>query len=151
MVERPINRVEPDLPPRLMKTYGVSAPIPTHWRQASCAEVNCPDYQNGWKTVLDVSIPQQASLADYITHKSGRKFKAQRDGRDTKVVFIFYPEQTCFKAADHRVPLERDPLFVVRDGDYRGYGATKLFKKPEDWVDDFANHQLNLQDKLSRG
>ena len=67
-------------------------------------------------------------------------------------VFTFEPGQDCF--AQHRVPLERDPLFLVRGGDWRG-NPTGLqpyrHHRGEDWVDDFADHQDRIARQIERG
>ena len=66
--------------------------------------------------------------------------------------FTFEAGQTCF--VEHRVPLEREPLYVVRDGDWRGNPrgtAPRIHTRPDDWVDDFAEHQQRLADRFEQG
>ena len=40
---------EPLLPSGSMKTYQMAQPLKTHWRPASCEEVDCPNYLSGWR------------------------------------------------------------------------------------------------------
>ena len=46
----------------LYKTYRAVAPVKTHFRPATCAEVDCQNYVNGWKTV----VPSSSDHAQYI-------------------------------------------------------------------------------------
>ncbi|HEV8653261.1 MAG TPA: hypothetical protein VG276_28680 [Actinomycetes bacterium] len=133
-----------------MKTYQVVAPLASHWRPASCAEVDCPHFLSGWRTVLDTA--SQGELVKAVM-ESGRKPSAVlREG--STITFVFEPGTPCFKASQHRVPLEREPLYLVRGGDWRGNPrGTPLRRhvRPDDWVDDFATHQQDLADRLERG
>jgi hypothetical protein len=130
-----------------MKTYSVLAPRETHFRPGICEEVDCPNYLHGWKTVIDETTDLGQRQALYIRQESGRRFTAMWDGGLT--TFIFEAGQQCF--AQHQVPLERDPLFVVRSGDWRDYGPPRIHRRAEDWVEDFASHQQQLADRIERG
>lgn len=151
----PVNRPDPNLPPDRMKTYGLAQPQETHFRRASCREVDCPNYANGWRSGFDVTDAEQAAAARVIRDKSGRLFTIEElrgpSGRIERVVFTFGPGQECF--LPHRVALERDPIVYVRDGDWRGNptGRKHLFKGPEDWRDDFAEHQERMATFVERG
>ena len=146
---RPVNRVTPALPAASMKTYQVAAPLATHWRPATCAEVGCPNYLNGWLT----RVPFGSELAEEARGLRGRyHFVETREEGDA--VFTFPPGQACFRASAHQVPLERDPVFLVRGGDWRGNPRgtpARAHRRPEDWVDDFATHQQDLADRIERG
>ena len=85
-------------------------PQDTHWREASCREVGCQKYLNGWQTVLPVN---DAANIEYIK-RSGMGFREAAEGRLTR--FIFEPGQECFegRAGGHRILIERDPL-LLRD------------------------------------
>lgn len=147
MVQRPVNRVPSALPVDAMKTYEIRMPKQTHWRAATCAEVECPEYLNGWRTRL----PRGSELVDVLRH-SGRRFHEITGLTDQELEFIFEPGQPCFRVSTHRVRVDRPELFVVREGDWRGNprGESRLHK-PEDWVDDFATHQDKLATALERG
>lgn len=145
---RPVNRLDPALPAGAMKTYGIVAPLSTHFRAASCAGVDCEAYLNGWRTVVDTSSELGQRQADYIRKESGRLFTVE-EPEPGQLVFVFEPGQKCFR--QHRKRLDREPLYVVRDGDWRGNprGTTPRRHSGADaWVDDFASHQQTLADKL---
>lgn len=151
-MSRPINRITPALPATEMKTYAVHTPLNTHWRKATCAEVNCPHYTLGWKTIIDESTDQGKMQAYYVRNNSGRKYTEQREANMT--TFVFEAGQTCFGADKHRTLLDKQEIFVVHDGDHRGNPrgtGVRVHKRPEDWVDDFANHQASIKEILERG
>jgi hypothetical protein len=144
------NRLDPAMPAGSYKTYQLSAPRSTHFRPATCADVDCEAYLFGWQTTIDESTDLGRRQADYIRHKSARHFIENQDGRLT--VFTFEPGQTCF--AQHQVRLERPPLFIVRGGDWRGNPRgeqPRYHSRPEFWVEDFADHQAKLAEQLEKG
>lgn len=148
MTGRELFRLPLHGPPQAFKTYALKAPISTHWRKASCAEIGCSAHLKGWTTIVAVESPQ----AQYIRAKSGRHFtEARRAGGMTE--FRFPAGQACFAAGDHKVPLERTPLYVVRDGDYRGNptGRSMRHRTAEAWRDDFGEHQERIADERRRG
>ena len=68
-----MNRITPGLPVADMKTYGIRAPLATHWRKASCVEVECEGHRTGWLTVIvegtvppaeGASVRKMMALAD---------------------------------------------------------------------------------------
>lgn len=147
---RPIYRLPPKLPPQAMKTYQIARPLPTHWRVATCAEVDCGAWQHGWKTVLDVAKKIGQTRANYIRLHSGRAFTVEQVG--TLVTFTFSAGQRCF--TQHLVPVGREPLFAVREGDWRGNprGTEPVrFTSARQFVDDFGEHQERLADRLKKG
>lgn len=135
------------LPPQAMKTYQLSAPIQTHYRRATCEEVGCLDHHNGWRVRVE-------TLTDgdlYLAKNCGRHWREIAVAAG-ETWLVFEAGQPCFRAATHRVRLERETLYVVRGGDRRAYvGARRVHRRPEDWVDDFATNQLTLRDRARRG
>jgi len=140
-------RIQPQLPVGAMKTYSAVAPLATHWRDATCEEVDCPHFQHGWRTVVDETTELGRRQAHYIRTSSGRRFTATWDGGVT--TFTFEAGQRCFAA--HKVPLERDPLFLVRMGDWRGYGPPRAHQLPADWVEDMQSSLDKVRDRQERG
>lgn len=152
------NRPTPKAPSWAYKTYVIKAPLRTHWRKATCKEVECKAFRKGWKTVVPVDSPQ----AQYIRTMSERIYKeypAVSHDETTQAevplvgmtCFDFPPGEQPFASPEHdnhRIPLERDPLFIVRGGDYRGNptGYRRRHTKPEFWVEDFAIHQQHRAD-----
>ena len=162
-----MNRITPGLPVADMKTYGIRAPLATHWRKASCSEVECEGHRTGWLTVIHeqtptapavgVSVTKMMALVDrdsqrayYIRHLSGRSFLESKDSSGA-TVFDFAPGQDCFD--DHQVRIERPELFEVRGGDWRGNPRREAMthNRPGYWVEDFAGHQDRLATRLDRG
>lgn len=143
---RPINRFEPQLPVQSMKTYAIVAPKTTV--PATCADVGCEHYLNGWRLRID-SLP--ADLVHAATH-SGRKFE-RLDVAEGETWLVFEAGQPCFRAAEHvRVMQVDDDRFGVVAGDWRGYlGVIRKHTRAEDWVDDFAAHQDALATRLEQG
>jgi hypothetical protein len=133
-----------------MKTYEIKAPVTTHFRIGTCAEAQCRAHVNGWRTAVDESTDLGRGQAHYIRHSSGRKYVESRT-EDGLTAFEFEAGQTCFR--QHQVRIERPELFVVREGDWRGNprGFVRRHNNADDWVDDFANHQATLADRLKEG
>lgn len=143
-------RLPPKLPAAAMKTYTLSAPRSTHTRPGTCAEADCPNLARGWLSAIDETTDLGQKQAAYIRRESGRKFHEWH--RAGLTMFTFESGQECF--VEHRVPLEREPLFLVRDGDWRGNPrgtAPRIHARPEHWVEDFAEHQQKLSDRFEQG
>jgi hypothetical protein len=154
-------RIQPALPVGAMQTYDLSAPVVTHRRKASCQEIECAAWANGWTTNVDVATPLGAQQANHIRLHSKRSFTVQELGMTTLyrnvesvdehdqvviiavgteygdlVTFTFYPGQECF--AQHTLPLYRPPILTVYGGDWRGNptGMHRTHTRAEDWIDD---------------
>jgi hypothetical protein len=142
-------RIEPAMPPQAYKTFAMVSPIETHMRQATCAEVGCDHYHQGWRVHVEALTPDLLDAAK----TSGRRYREEHVA-DGYTYLVFEAGQPCFKAATHRAPIGRPPLFLVRDGDHRGnpYGTpTRRYDRPDQWVDDFATHQNKLADEIRKG
>lgn len=147
------NRIEPRGPVSMYRTYQLSQPVGTHWRRATCREVECEQFTKGWTTILDLKVQQQAAASYYIEHDRSRTHlrTVLRDGR---VSYWFEPGQEFFSSDDHAhlVPLERDPFAIIRDGDYRGNDTGRVERVPlSEWAERFGENQLNLKEAQDRG
>lgn len=142
-----LNRIQPLGPVQAYKTYSVHSPLQSHFREASCSEVECDAHAHGWVTMIDTATDLGRQQANYIRLHSGRAFTVAELG--TMVTFTFGPGQKCFQT--HRVALNREPICSVRGGDWRGVTAPSRILRPDDWVDDFANHQDRLKTRVERG
>jgi len=145
-----INRISPQLPVEAVKTYSVLQPIPTHFRTGSCAEARCPNMQYGWRSTIDERYDLGRAQAHYIRKESGRRF-TEILAPSGLTEFTFQAGQTCF--AQHSISLDREPLYIVRGGDWRGNprGETRRHVNGAEWVEDFAEHQQTLADRLAQG
>ncbi|MCK9929427.1 hypothetical protein MXD62_19960 [Frankia sp. Mgl5] len=159
-------RTARDINPRWIQRYEVHAPLGSHWRHATCKEVDCrsvrparceevdcPNYHNGWRTI----VPDGAH-AD-LARTSGRQF-IELPAEGGLIEFRFGPGQQCFArhAAlggpcptkdKHLVQLGKPGLYVLRQGDRRfGNAPVRQFtgrSAPEDWRDHFSEHQEKVQ------
>jgi hypothetical protein len=146
------QRVEPKLPPGAMQTYDVSAPLETHWRSATCAEVECKAFMQGWSSdVLDGSVDEARLAKAY--ESDFRRGAIRGEKLETGFIRYHFPAGTaCFRQAWHKLPLERPALFMVRSGDWRGTdGVIRRFATGADWVDHFATHLDGISERVSRG
>jgi hypothetical protein len=144
-----VFRPEPRMDPAAYKTYAVIAPLSTHFRPATCAEVACPHYLNGWRVNNEALTPDLR----HAVAASGRTYRLEVIS-PTESWLVFEAGQPCFKASQHRARIDRAPLYVVRDGDHRGNPRgtkARLFQRPDQWVDDFATHQQTLADEIKKG
>ncbi len=141
------NYFEPAMPASAYKTYALSAPVATHFRTATCQEVNCEGHRIGWTTVIDVATELGRKQSNYIRLASGRSYTVTEIG--TLVSFVFAAGQTCF--TEHKLKLERDPHFYTFPGDWRGRMGDVQIRRPADWVEDFAEHQDNIKTAIERG
>jgi hypothetical protein len=144
-----MGRIEPLAGAEAYKTYGIRMPLTTHWRKATCAEVECPDHTHGWRVRVENLTPDLVHTA----RTCGRRFR-ELSVAEGETYLVFEAGQPCFRASDHRVRVERPELYVVRDGDWRGnprHTTPTVHSGPDSWVDDFATHQQTLADAANEG
>lgn len=143
-----LTRFEPAGPVQAYKTYAIRAPLETHWRPASCAEVDCPHYLHGWRVRVE-------GLPDELLHAaktSGRRY-SELDVAEGESWLIFEAGQACFQASQHQAPVGRPELYLVRGGDWRGNptGEVRQHARPEFWLEDFGEHQQRLAEQIEKG
>lgn len=152
---RPVNRITPVLPVKSMQTYKISKPVATHTRPATCVEIDCSDYVNGWDTILPVghgmvpALRRAATAAADLGDGVKRRCVVLREDATT-VTFRFDAGQPCFKTSTHRTSLERPELYLVRDGDWRGStGLIRRHQRPEHWVEDMSETLASVERRLT--
>lgn len=148
---RPVNRIAPRLGAEHMQTFEITRPKETHTRAATCEEVECRAYANGWTMTLDLTTELGKRQARYVKYSSGRSYEVAEQ-YDGLVTLIFRPGQLCF--AEHRVDTDAPAVYRVRGGDYRGNPGripTRTHKKAEYWVEEFAENQDRLKTAIERG
>lgn len=138
-----------NVPAHLMRTFQIDQPLDSHYRRATCAEVECSAQANGWIMGFDLDDRDKAASARWIRDHSGRTFTAALAGR--KLTLTFAAGQTCF--AKHRVPLEREPFYVVRGGDFRGNPTRYRYRhaNADDFVDQWDNDLSKINAVKERG
>lgn len=138
-------RLQPAMPTGAYQTYAWSAPRDTQVR-AACEEAGCLAWRHGWETKVDESTELGRHQAAFIRQRSGRTFREQRTAEGL-TVFRFEAGQRCF--ADHQT---RPAVWWVRGGDWRqNRGMVRQHTRGADWVEDFAEHQNRLAERLRRG
>ena len=148
-----VNYFTRKLGPERYKTFGIMAPLATHWRPPTCTEVGCAWEADGFSVTCDLRTDLGVKQARYIRDQAGRAFTHvfTEDGR--VITFAFPAGQRCFVA--HRLPLERPAIFIVRNGDHRGAGRRpaerRVFDRPDQWTETFAEHQDKLATAARRG
>lgn len=138
-------RIQPALPVEAVKTYRILAPLATHWRPATCAEIDCQHYAHGWATTVAAGSADEA-----LIRRAGRRYTAEHQPGGF-IRFVFEPGQPCFAVSRHRTPIERPQVYQVHRGDWRGMQLLRTHVKAEDWQEDFAEHQDKLHDAIERG
>ena len=93
-------------------------------RMMSCKAAGCEKFQKGW---LLPPMDTKSDLADFIRFEAGKRFTEEVYGG--KSVFIFYPGQNCFDAANHQESLEVSDVFI-KNGVVLGV---------EHWIDELHN------------
>lgn len=149
----PLNRIPPRLGPEHYKTYHQTLPLSTHWRPATCEETDCPDWLNGFVTVVDTGTELGQKQFDFLTHDRKRSFVMNRVG-ERLVEFHYKPGTICMRWDEHRLPIGRPPLYLVTGGDWRGNPRrtpTVRHRTVEHWVEDFSIHQDRIATAVQRG
>jgi hypothetical protein len=141
--------IEPLMGPESYKSYVLAQPLATHWRKAACEEIGCNHFLNGWQVRVEGLSEEQLHAA----RNSGRRYQ-ELPIAEGETWLYFAAGQPCFQASQHRAPIGRPPLYVVRDGDRRGNPRgtkPRQHLRPDLWVEDFAEHQQTLADAQQRG
>lgn len=127
------------LDPRKVKSYRMVRPKDTHFKEATCNDVDCPHYNFGWFTTVPIGSPQE----HYIRNQSGRQFTASsEDGLN--VTFVFPAGQKCFQ--QHRVPLERPAISLIMNTQ----GQYNKVEFPR-FVDDFNEQSYKINKARKEG
>ena len=135
--------IVPKMTPDATRTYQIIAPLPSHFRPATCEEVECAAWRNGWKTTVLPGTPEHAQV---LALRGRYRFAGPVCNEDGTNTFLFEAGQPCFRRSQHRKSLEREPLYRVRDG-----LSAPISRRSADWVDDFATHQQTIADARRRG
>lgn len=151
--DRLVSRIEPAMAPQAYKTYGMSMPLKTHTRPATCAEAECEHYTHGWASTFDVSTDLGQRQFAFCRTDRTRSYQLQRPGPDL-VRLIYAPGNTCFRRDEHRVALDRPARFYVAGGDWRGNPMAtpvRVHASAANWCEDFATHQDRIATAIERG
>lgn len=145
ITQRKVNRPRPVGPTHAYQTYSVRSPIETHFVKATCPEVDCKEYREGW-TIRVQHLDERLWAAIKASKRRYRRMDLTAD----EGYLIFEPGQMCFEVHNHRRRLERPEFFYVGRGDYRSFttrNATQL--EPEHWTEHLYGH-LDLIKQLNQ-
>lgn len=145
---RKINRLAPLGQVQDYRTFQIIAPVHTHRRKATCAEIDCPEYLNGWRVRVEGLPPETLHTAK----TAGRKF-TELHVAEGETWLVFEAGQSCFRASTHTAPLDRQEIFLARDGDFRGNptGNVRKHTRPEFWLEEMNENQGRLSDLHKQG
>lgn len=147
---RALNRPVPILPVTSMQTYAIRTPTRTHHRPATCAEIGCPEYLQGWVTVLPTGSDNVLFLRKGAAGRIDgyvRRFTVTHDGGMS--TFRFEAGQRCWQTTKHTVRVDRPEIYIARGGDWRGStGLIRRYDRSDQWVDDFASHQDRVKQRF---
>jgi hypothetical protein len=142
----PPRRPAPAGPPQAFETRGIRP----YWRKATCAEVDCDQWREGWTTVVDPNTALGRDQADYIRTQSGRRF-TQSTTPHGWIAFEFEARQRCFGSDRHLVQADRPELFIARAGDWRAaLSQPRVYERSNQWVDDLHTRTDRLFTARSR-
>lgn len=117
------------------QAFKVAMPLATHWEAATCEEVDCIHYLNGWVTLL----PADSDLIPTLK-RSGRSFTEER-GADGLVKFTFKAGQTCFRSSQHKQQSGRPALYIHGN---RETGQSRVVQQSE-WHERAVETQETLK------
>lgn len=135
------------------RVYTVHSPITEKTRRATCEEVGCPAYLNGWRVRVDVLPPDMQHAA----RMSGRRFTEvvldidpdSGERYDPPATFlVFEAGQTCFAARLHTMP-DRPELYLIGSNHLAPRARHRV--SAQSWVDDFGEHAEKINDIIKRG
>jgi hypothetical protein len=121
------------LPSALTVRHSYLAPTATHWRRATCEEVDCPAWREGFVVDLDERADPGMGQARFLRAHRGRWQSTEEPLPEGLTRFRFPAGQPCLHAAAHKVRADRPGLFVVARGDARPTQLTA-----EQWRDDLG-------------
>lgn len=120
-------------------SYRILNPTSTHYRPATCEEVDCDHFLNGWQVRVE-GLPEELL---HTARNSGRSFTEMRVSEGVTYL-VFAPGQACFKAKTHLTNIGRNPLFVVDTPADNGRIRRRKHSSADSWGDDLHTHTDDL-------
>lgn len=128
-------------------SFGMSAPLRTHFVTYPCSVARCHGHVNGWRTTLDPMNSDHIVFIKYILDGAGgrRWYKGERSP-EGYLNFDFPGGQACFKNSHSTRKNEVPELYVVRSGDFR---TPHRLRNPhamsfDNWFEAFDKNQRAL-------
>ena len=110
--------------------YQITWPKDTHFRKATCEEVECPHFIKGWITRVVIGSPQD----QYIKQDKTRNQVGVKTS-EGQIDYYYEPGQQCFRT--HTTKVERAPFFTLNQP---GRESGRLIRSNMDfdrWTDGF--------------
>lgn len=131
----------------MLARTSMDSPQRDHWtithelRKATCEEVGCRDYQFGWRIRVD-------ALAEKDLHAMRESKRRYREVNiaEGETWWVFEGGQPCFRAALHKLPVDRPELYLVG-----GRGDVQRYDRADQWVDDLHDRTSKIVDKIQEG
>jgi hypothetical protein len=114
--------------------YQATYPLESHWRQATCKEVDCHNYVMGWVTRVVIG----SDMDSYIKEVSKtRKYNMVREGGFN--AYYFEAGQQCFsgEARQHRIKLERGAWLTKNAPSRSPLFLEQNAMDVDQWIDEF--------------
>jgi len=116
--------------PRTNDRFHVTWTRDAHFRVATCKEVQCPHYINGWITRVIIGSPQD----QYIRKDKSRKSVGVQVSA-SEIEYYYEEGQKCFRP--HRVKVERAPFFTVNQPGKETPRLVRANMDFDEWTDKF--------------
>lgn len=144
---RGARRIQPQMPSQNYQTFQVASPLSTHYKPATCKEIDCPNYLNGWRIRVE-GLPEDML---HLAKHSGRRFR-EVSIKEGETYLVFEGGQKCFQESTHRTSLQRPEFYFIGQGDWRSYSSRNAERvSTEEWLDRFRTNQDSLATQLERG
>lgn len=129
-------------------TYCIRQPMITHFRPATCAEVDCGAWRGGWQLRVEQLTPELLRAA----RNSGKRYR-EMTVTEGETYLVYEPGQACFDSVNHRLPLERPAFFYEGRGDFRSFTIRRARQhaNAEDWADSMAHHLDHVRSEIQKG
>ena len=129
------------------QVFRVAMPIATHWERATCAEVDCAAYINGWALVLPAADADNAIAAVKASGRSYQFVLVVRPENDGMVEYRFAAGQPCFGSSRHMAQTERPALYIHGNRETR---VSRVVQTSE-WAERFGETLDGLRGIDERG
>ncbi len=98
-----------------LQRFRVAIPAATHRSKASCEDVDCTHYLNGWSMVVDIGAALGEAQARYLRLNPRKLDFSERKKSQYEVEFVYPPGQQCFR--EHTVLNGREPYYLHETAD----------------------------------
>lgn len=133
-------------PATAYSTWAIIAP-PDRWRPATCEDVDCGYWRQGWVT----TVPAGGAL-EHTLKASGRRWSTAVPNPDGTVSYTYAPGTPCFRASEHRAHRDEDDVYIRLDGHHTRYtGGRTVHSGPVPWRDELGENQERLREAIERG